>query len=56
MGRVAEEALDVLLHTRDGQLCDILIDKAALEAVLRGGTAFRGICHRGLRRYHGGDR
>ena len=25
MGRVAEEALDTLLHTRDGQLCVVMI-------------------------------
>ncbi len=37
MGRVAEEALDTLLHTRDGQLCDVMIDKAALEAVCEAG-------------------
>ena len=37
MGRVAEEALDTLLHTRDGQLCDVMIDKAALEAVYEAG-------------------
>ena len=37
MGRVAEEALDTLLHTRDGQLCDILIDKAALTAIYEAG-------------------
>ena len=33
MSRTAQEALDTLLHTGDGQLCDIMIDKAALEAV-----------------------
>ena len=37
MGRVAEEALDTLLHTRDGQLCDVMIDKAALEAIYETG-------------------
>ena len=37
MGRVAEEALDTLLHTRDGQLCDIMVDKAALEAIFEAG-------------------
>ena len=37
MGRVAEEALDTLLHTRDGQLCDVMIDKAALEAIYEAG-------------------
>ena len=33
MRSIAEEALESLLHTRDGQLCDIMIDKAALEAI-----------------------
>ena len=34
MRGVAYEALDVLLHTGDGQLSDILIDRAALERIL----------------------
>lgn len=29
----AKEAMNTLLHTSDGQLCDIIIDKACLEAV-----------------------
>ena len=33
MSGTAAEALDQLLHTRDGQLCDIIVDKAALEAI-----------------------
>ena len=37
MSRVAEEAFDTLLHTRDGQLCDIMIDKAALDAICEAG-------------------
>ena len=37
MSRVAEEAFEALLHTRDGQLCDIMIDKAALEAIYEAG-------------------
>ena len=37
MGRTAQEAMDILLHTGDGQLCDICIDRAALEAVLAAG-------------------
>ena len=32
-----KEALETLLHTRDGQLCDIMIDKAALEAIRKAG-------------------
>lgn len=37
MSRVAEEVFEALLHTRDGQLCDIMIDKAALEAIYEAG-------------------
>ena len=37
MSRVAEESFEALLHTRDGQLCDIMIDKAALEAIYEAG-------------------
>ena len=37
MSRTAAEAFDQLLHTRDGQLCDIIIDKAALEAIYEAG-------------------
>lgn len=39
MRPVAEEALSVLRETGDGQLCDILIDQAALEAILSAGKA-----------------
>ena len=35
MAEVAEFAVETLLHTRDGQLCDIIIDKATLEAIER---------------------
>lgn len=35
----AEEAYSALSQTRDGQLCDIIIDRAALEAVLAAGDA-----------------
>lgn len=35
--RTAREAFDILLHTGDGQLCDICVDKAALEAVMEAG-------------------
>ncbi|ARP49742.1 MULTISPECIES: V-type ATPase subunit [Caproicibacterium] len=34
---VAEKAMNTLLHTRDGQLCDCIIDKAALEAIEQAG-------------------
>ncbi len=37
MREVAQEAVSVLLKTRDGQECDILIDKASLNAVRRAG-------------------
>ena len=33
----AREAFDTLLHTRDGQLCDLIIDRATLEAMLEAG-------------------
>lgn len=33
MGPAAEDAYETLIHTRDGQMCDIIIDKAMLEAV-----------------------
>ncbi len=39
MGRTAQEALDLLLHTGDGQLCDIMIDRAALDAIERRGAS-----------------
>lgn len=35
MRAAAEEALNVLLHTGDGQLCDIIVDRAALEAIYK---------------------
>lgn len=34
IGTVAKEALDVLLKTRDGQLCDMIIDRAEMEVLL----------------------
>ena len=39
MREVAQEAMDVLLHTRDGQLCDVLVDQAALKAIYDAGKA-----------------
>ncbi len=39
MQPAAEEAFDTMLHTRDGQLCDVIIDKAALDAVYAAGKA-----------------
>ena len=40
-GRTAEEALDVFLRTGDGQLSDILIDRAALHAICLAGRESR---------------
>lgn len=37
MQEVARAAFQTLLHTRDGQLCDIMVDKAALEAIYEAG-------------------
>ena len=39
MQTVAEEGFNTLLHTRDGQLLDVLIDKAALDAIYEAGYA-----------------
>lgn len=39
MRDAAEEAMSVLRETGDGQLCDIIIDKAALNAILQVGKA-----------------
>ena len=33
MQAAAKEAFDIFLRTKDGQLCDIIIDKAALDAI-----------------------
>lgn len=33
LAKTAEEAMTLLLHTQDGQLCDLLIDKAQLAAM-----------------------
>ena len=37
MAEVSARAYDTLLHTGDGQLCDIILDRAALEAVYKAG-------------------
>ena len=34
---VEEEAYETLLHTGDGQLCDVIIDRAALDAIYQAG-------------------
>lgn len=37
MKESAKEAYETFLHTRDGQLCDIIVDRACLEAVYEAG-------------------
>ncbi|MFQ9515716.1 MAG: V-type ATPase subunit [Eubacterium sp.] len=37
MSEAAKEATEILLQTGDGQLCDVIIDRAALEAVKKAG-------------------
>lgn len=37
MRDAAKEALEVMLQSRDGQLCDIIVDRAALEAMYHAG-------------------
>ena len=37
MTGAAQEAYDALLHTGDGQLCDVIVDRAALEAIYEAG-------------------
>ena len=37
MQEAAGEAYESLLHTRDGQMCDVIIDRAALEAIRKAG-------------------
>lgn len=39
MQQVAKDAFETLLHTRDGQLCDIMVDQAALAAIYQAGKA-----------------
>ncbi len=39
MQGAAAEAYETLLHTRDGQLCDVIIDRAALDAVYEAGRS-----------------
>ncbi len=41
MAGAAREAFETLLHTGDGQLCDCIVDRAALEAVYRAGQESR---------------
>lgn len=37
MAQTAAEAYDTLLHTGDGQLCDVILDRASLEATYQAG-------------------
>ncbi|HAX51582.1 V0D/AC39 family V-type ATPase subunit [Muricomes intestini] len=37
MGAAAAEAYDTLLHTKDGQLCDVIVDRATLDAIYEAG-------------------
>ena len=37
MSQAAQQACDALLHAGDGQLCDIIIDRAALDAIYKAG-------------------
>ncbi|MCR4587103.1 MAG: V-type ATPase subunit [Lachnospiraceae bacterium] len=39
MQKLAQDAVEQLLHTRDGQLCDCMIDQAALTAIRQAGKA-----------------
>jgi len=39
MQKAAAEGLETLLHTRDGQLCDVIVDRAALDAIYQAGKA-----------------
>lgn len=39
MSGAAREAYETLLHTGDGQLCDVIIDRAALDAIYAAGEA-----------------
>ncbi len=41
MRQVAQEAKETLLQTRDGQLCDIIIDRAAMEQIRLAGEKTR---------------
>ena len=41
MQKPAEEVYDFFVHTMDGQLCDVMIDKACLDAVKAWGEASR---------------
>ncbi len=48
MAQAAAEAQETLLHTGDGQLCDVMLDRASLEAVYAAGKKAE---HEVLREY-----
>lgn len=39
MEEAARDAFETLLHTRDGQLCDVIVDRACLAAITAAGEA-----------------
>jgi len=39
MREAAQEAYEAMLHSRDGQLCDVIVDTAALAAIIEAGKA-----------------
>ncbi len=39
MRQAAEEAVEALLHSGDGQLCDVIIDRATMEAIKEAGRS-----------------
>ena len=45
MRAAAREAFETLLHTGDGQLCDVIVDRAALVAIRQAGQV-DGVLHR----------
>lgn len=41
MQAAAEEAVETLLHSGDGQLCDVIIDRATMDAIMEAGRSSR---------------
>lgn len=39
MQKCAEEAYECMVHTKDGQMCDVIIDRATLEAIIQAAKA-----------------
>lgn len=39
MQACAEEAYECMVHTKDGQMCDVIIDRATLEAIIQAAKA-----------------